>query len=279
MTCAKVRSKAPLRRGLTRSHAHKSHNQDHVVVVQFWYAYLPEGSSKMSWQKISRPTVPNQRGRERRDCIKIGSLAAFQNSRTISYGVPLDKRKQSAVSSLCLGAAPVDQLNCHRHLHSRPLPRRNRMERAPDQKSTLNRIRLNLKSVRTCATLASGRPIPNLLSPLITLFCADHSDCEKASTRTERLLPDPTAPHPSRFHPKREQVSAHSGYDPLRYLKELTIRKMIHQRSNLDHHLFTLADHRHAKQPPCPIPIRPSKSYELLTPASRAGDNSNPNQR
>ena len=88
-----------------------------------------------------------------------------------------------------------------------PLPRRNRMERAPDQKSTLNGIRLNLKSVRTCATLASGRPIPNLRSSLITPFCAEHSDCEKASTRTERLLPDPTAPHPSRFHPKREQVS------------------------------------------------------------------------
>ena len=30
------------------------------------------------------------------------------------------------------------------------------MERAPDQKSTLNGIQLNLKSVRTCATLASG---------------------------------------------------------------------------------------------------------------------------
>ena len=165
----------------------------------------------MSWKKISRPTAPNQRGRECRDCIKIGSLAAFQNSRTISYSVPLDKRKQRAVSSLCLGAAPVDQLNCHRHLYSRPLPRRNRMERAPDQKSTLNRIRLNLKSVRTCATLAFGRPIPNLLSPLITLFCAEHSDCEKATTRTERLLPDPTAPHPSRLHPKREQVSDDSA--------------------------------------------------------------------
>ena len=25
---------------------------------------------------------------------------------------------------------------------------------------------------------------------------------------------------------------------------------MIHQRNNLDRHLFTLADHRHAKQPP-----------------------------
>ncbi len=211
MTCAKVRSEAPLRRGLTRSRARKGRNQDHVVVVQFCYAYLAEGPSKMSWKKTSRPTAPNQRGRERRDCIKIGSLAAFQNSRTISYSVPLDKRKQRAVSSLCLGAAPVDQLNCHRHLYSRPLPRRNRMERAPDQKSTLNRIRLNLKSVRTCATLAFGRPIPNLLSPLITLFCAEHSDCEKATTRTERLLPDPTAPHPSRFHPKREQVSDDSA--------------------------------------------------------------------
>lgn len=122
MTCAKVRSEAPLRRGLIRSRAHKGRNQDHVVVVQFWYAYLPEGSSKMSWKKISRPTAPNQRGRECRDCIKIGSLAAFQNSRTISYSVPLDKRKQRAVSSLCLGAAPVDQLNCHRHLYSRPYP-------------------------------------------------------------------------------------------------------------------------------------------------------------
>ena len=78
---------------------------------------------------------------------------------------------------------------------------------------------------------------------------------------------------------RKISVSAHSGYDPLRYLKELTIRKMIHQRSNLDRHLFTLADHRHAKQSPSPIPIRPSKSYGLLTPASRAGYNSNPNQR
>lgn len=211
MTCAKVRSQVSLRRGLKRSRAHENHNQDHVVVVQFCYAYLPEGASKMSWQKISRPAALNQRSRERRDCIKIGSLAAFQNSRTISYGAPLDGRKQRAVSSLCLRAASVDLLNCHRHLHSRPLPRRNRMERGPDQKSTLNRTRLNLKSVRTCAILAFGRPIPNLLSPLITLFCADHSDCEKASTRTERLLPDPSAPHPSRFHPKREQISDDSA--------------------------------------------------------------------
>ena len=46
MTCAKVRSEAPLRRGLKRSRAHKGRNQDHVVVVQLCYAYLAEGPSK-----------------------------------------------------------------------------------------------------------------------------------------------------------------------------------------------------------------------------------------
>ena len=148
--------------------------------------------------------------RRSRDFIKIGPLATFQNPRTISYGVPLDKRRQTAVSGLCLETAPVDQLYCHRHLHRRPL--------GADQ----------------------------------ALGCA----------RSSKI-----------------SVSAHSGCDPLRYLKELTIRKIIHQRSNLDRHLFTLADHRHAKRPPCPIPIRPSRSYESLTPATRAGYNSNSNQR
>ncbi len=52
------------------------------------------------------------------------------------------------MSNFCLIAALMDQLNDHRHLHRRPLPRRHRMERTQNQKGIRNRTRIDLKSAR-----------------------------------------------------------------------------------------------------------------------------------